>query len=88
MSRQLFKTESFTEKYRNDKHNGVRNFTKCEHCGYEDRGAESLVSNVYRHRYKKILCDRCTDNFDGVTVWNDENAREKGLSPFPDRKGF
>lgn len=82
---EVIRTESFIDKYRTEKHNGIRNFTKCEHCGFEY--TQASVGIVYRHRYRMILCDRCTDNFDGATPWSAEHTRALGLPVFPFQKG-
>ena len=80
----LFETESFKEKYRTQENNGSGQFSKCEYCGYENPGIFG-VSIKYRHRYKAILCDRCTDNHDCVTVWTDDYAAKQGLPPYRER---
>lgn len=80
------KTEYLTNEFRTAENNGLRNFTKCEHCGFEF--CESSVDIVYRHRHRMALCSRCTDNFDNITPWSVEHEKACGLPPFPvTRKG-
>jgi uncharacterized protein with PIN domain len=82
---QVYDTNSFTEEYRTAEHNGARQFSRCEHCNHEVNAKSQYIGIVYRHRYKKILCDRCTDNYDCSTIWSDEYAAKQGLPPFKPR---
>lgn len=79
---QLLDTKEFTDKYRVEKCNGIRQFNKCEYCGYETKEGDG-IGIVYYHRYKKVLCDRCVDNKDGLTVWSDKRAASIGLPHYP-----
>lgn len=82
---EVFSTKSFTDEYRTEEHNGARQFSECEHCGIKHSNCD-WIGIVYRHRYKQILCDRCTDNHDRSTVWTDEYAAKNGLPPYPPRE--
>lgn len=77
----LYNTKMMPGQLRSEDINGIGGFTECEHCGYEDE-VNSIVCIRYYERYKKILCDRCVDNFDGITPWSDKLALEHGLPPF------
>ena len=76
-----FDTESFTGEYRISENNGVKGFNKCEVCGANE--PLEAVNIRYCHRYKKVMCDRCIDNFDNITPWSDKHAKEFRLPPFP-----
>lgn len=76
-----YNIESFSEKYRIKKLNGFGQFNKCECCSYENDFRNAICIKYY-DRYKKILCDRCVDNKDGITIWSDEFAKEQGLPPY------
>lgn len=79
----MIDTKSFTNEYRIEKYNGLKGFSECEVCGV--REPLQTVNIRYCHRARKIMCDRCIDNFDGVTIWKESHARFHGLPPYPGR---
>jgi hypothetical protein len=75
----LFETETFAR--RSKAYNGLGNFDKCECCGHEFTMKDCICISYY-DRYKQVLCDRCVDNKDGLTVWSGELSKERGLPPY------
>jgi len=81
--RMMIDTKSFTNEYRNEKYNGLKGFSECEVCGA--REPLQTVNIRYCHRARKIMCDRCIDNYDGITPWTNKQARDRGLPSYPVR---
>jgi len=84
----IYRTETLTEELR-DKFNGrIVNlyFSTCEHCKAYHKKIDRGIAIRYYWRYRKALCDRCVDNFDGITPWSDRLSFERGLPAFPIRQ--
>lgn len=75
----MFDTKSLKEEYRIEALNGHR-FNECEVCGAKE--PLKSINITYYHRAKKAMCDRCIDNFDGVTIWKESHAKFHGLPPY------
>lgn len=80
----MFDTKQFPDKLRTQEYNGLYGFSECEVCGAREPLYATKIR--YCHRARKIMCDRCIDNFDGITPWSDEHARKFGLPPYPNRR--
>jgi recombinational DNA repair protein (RecF pathway) len=77
---EVYNTKTLKEEYRVLELTGTQ-FNKCEICGVEQ--PTKGINIRYYHKTRKIMCDRCVDNYDGITVWSDEYAKKNGLPPYP-----
>jgi hypothetical protein len=56
----------------------------CQNCGYIDLNSNCLNVKLYK-RYRAELCDRCVDNFDGVTPWSASLESKYSLPKFKNK---